>query len=154
MRTSTLPARPGGDTAMSVWASAMPAGARDFPRWTRTPGAKPLPLMVIHVPPERGPCLGEIEAMVREQSVLHAPWQQVSPVWHANPHAPQLAISCVVSTHAAPHSVCPGAQGDPPPLLLVDTLEVALWAAAMPPLPPVPPVFWLPQAMDDATAAR
>jgi hypothetical protein len=45
--------------------------------------------------------------------VVHALAEHTWPAAHARPHAPQLLPSIVVSTHAAPHRVCPAGQPGP-----------------------------------------
>jgi hypothetical protein len=38
---------------------------------------------------------------------VHAPLEQVCPVLHALPQAPQFAVSVCMLTQVVPHSVCP-----------------------------------------------
>jgi hypothetical protein len=109
--TATFAARPGGESARIVCASTKRAGARDVPSVTCAFVAKPLPWIVIHVPPDIGPTAGGTDVIVIAQVVLQAPLQHDEVPPHAFAHAPQFALSLVVSTHALPHVVF-GAQLD------------------------------------------
>jgi len=85
-------------------------------------------------------------------AIEQAPFTHMAPVGHGAAQPPQFDASLLVSTHAPPHSVSPGAQPPPAPLeLVVDVDEVAVVAepvvapctdvvVSSPPPPPPPNV--------------